>query len=168
MTPEKQACEHCDSPLPPRWDTRGRKARFCSDACRSAAYRARKKREHATELAQARSQLSIDLRAASRSPAGDVAAELDGLAGRIRRGDPALSGCTVDERRVLYAARGLVEAAGEGYWPVGAMERIEALTRRVEGLEAREKRAAMTAGMPVFVRRETPGLHKKAKKKHRR
>ena len=164
MTPEKQACEHCDSPLPSRWDTRGRKARFCSDACRSAAYRARKKREHATELAQARSQMVIDLGALSGTPGGDVTAQMEALASRITHG----VGLEPHEEKTLKAAQCLLEVAGKAYWPVSARECVRALEGRIAALEGRLEHATHTARMPVFVRRETPGLHKKAKKKRRR
>lgn len=52
--------EWCGNLFPPRSDPRGRRARFCSAACRSAAYRARKNAEHVAELETARTQTSID------------------------------------------------------------------------------------------------------------
>lgn len=58
-------CAHCGGPIPPRTDPRGRKARYCCDACRAAASRARRKLRHRQELAEARAQAS----GAPRTPA---------------------------------------------------------------------------------------------------
>lgn len=139
--PHNTVCEHCGKPLNQGLTTRGRRRRFCSDACRAASSRDRKKREHAEQLVQARSQLSIDLRAASASPVGDVVAQLDTLADRIRSGNLALLECTSGDRRVLQASRNLLEAAGEMYWPSEAVERIQVLTQRVEGMKSRVERS---------------------------
>lgn len=58
-------CAHCGGPIPPRTDPRGRKARYCSDACRAAASRARRELRHRQELIEARAQVS----GAPRTPA---------------------------------------------------------------------------------------------------
>lgn len=58
-------CAHCDGPIPSRTDPRGRKAHYCSDACRAAASRARRELRHHQELAEARAQAS----ATPRTPA---------------------------------------------------------------------------------------------------
>lgn len=52
-------CKHCGKPIPPRSDPRGRRARFCSDACRAAASRERREQRHRDEVAQAREQLAL-------------------------------------------------------------------------------------------------------------
>jgi len=59
------ACAHCGGPIPSRTDPRGRKARYCSDACRAAASRARRELRHRQELAEARAQTN----ATTRTPA---------------------------------------------------------------------------------------------------
>ena len=58
---EQGLCEHCGAPIPPRTDPRGRKARYCSDACRTAASRVRREQRHRDEVAQAREQLTLRL-----------------------------------------------------------------------------------------------------------
>lgn len=59
---ERTNCEWCGEKIPPRTDPRGRKARFCSDACRAAATRKRRDDEHKAELQQAREQTTLLLR----------------------------------------------------------------------------------------------------------
>lgn len=87
LTPrDADSCERCGDPIPPRTDPRGRKARFCSDACRAAASRERRSRAHAAELAQARDQMTLD----TRSPhdiAREAAQNLREVAAKIRRGE---------------------------------------------------------------------------------
>ena len=58
---EQGICERCGAPIPPRTDPRGRKARYCSDACRTAASRERREQRHRDEVAQAREQLALRL-----------------------------------------------------------------------------------------------------------
>lgn len=58
---EQGLCERCGEPIPPRPDPRGRKARYCSDACRTAASRARREQRHRDEVTQAREQLTLRL-----------------------------------------------------------------------------------------------------------
>ena len=58
---EQGLCEYCGAPIPPRTDPRGRRARYCSDACRAAASRARREQRHRDEVAQAREQLALRL-----------------------------------------------------------------------------------------------------------
>lgn len=58
---EQGLCERCGAPIPPRPDPRGRRARYCSDACRAAASRARREQRHRDEVTQAREQLALRL-----------------------------------------------------------------------------------------------------------
>lgn len=58
---EPTNCEHCGAKIPPRLGPQGRVKRFCSDACRAAASRERRKRAHQDELAQARQQLALEV-----------------------------------------------------------------------------------------------------------
>lgn len=58
---EQGLCERCGEPIPPRPDPRGRRARYCSDACRAAASRARREQRHRDEVTQAREQLTLRL-----------------------------------------------------------------------------------------------------------
>lgn len=58
---EQGLCERCGAPIPPRPDPRGRRARYCSDACRAAASRARREQRHRDEVTQAREQLTLRL-----------------------------------------------------------------------------------------------------------
>lgn len=58
---EQGLCERCGAPIPPRTDPRGRKARYCSDACRAAASRERREQRHRDEVTQAREQLALRL-----------------------------------------------------------------------------------------------------------
>ncbi|MCT1428967.1 hypothetical protein M3G12_10730, partial [Corynebacterium sp. p3-SID1241] len=62
MATQKEVCERCGKPIPQRLDPRGRQARFCSGACRAAASRERRRREHQEELAQAHEQATLKLR----------------------------------------------------------------------------------------------------------
>ena len=62
MTTQKEVCERCGKPIPQRTDPRGRQARFCSGACRAAASRERRRRQHQEELAQAHEQATLKLR----------------------------------------------------------------------------------------------------------
>lgn len=53
-------CEHCGRKNPPRLGLQGRAKRFCSDACRAAASRARRERKRLDELEKARLQSARD------------------------------------------------------------------------------------------------------------
>ncbi|VZH84005.1 hypothetical protein FRC0190_00052 [Corynebacterium rouxii] len=53
-------CEHCGRKNPPRLGPQGRAKRFCSDACRAAASRARRERKRLDELEKARLQSARD------------------------------------------------------------------------------------------------------------
>lgn len=59
---DQDTCAQCGGPIPPRPDPRGRRAKYCSDACRAAASRQRAQQRHAAELEAARSQMAIELR----------------------------------------------------------------------------------------------------------
>lgn len=66
---EREKCARCGGPIPPRTDPRGRKARYCSDACRAAASRARREQRHRDEVAQAREQLALAIKTPSEKAA---------------------------------------------------------------------------------------------------
>lgn len=56
---DRISCAYCGGLIPPRPDPRGRRAKYCSDACRAAASRERTNKRHADELETARSQMSL-------------------------------------------------------------------------------------------------------------
>ncbi|EOA63186.1 hypothetical protein J433_15452 [Corynebacterium glutamicum MT] len=55
---DRISCAYCGGLIPPRPDPRGRRAKYCSNACRAAASRERTSKRHADELEAARSQMS--------------------------------------------------------------------------------------------------------------
>lgn len=55
-------CRRCGKPIPERLDPRGRPSQWCSGACRAAASRERREREHQAALEQARNQTTLTLR----------------------------------------------------------------------------------------------------------
>ena len=65
-------CAHCGGDIPPRTDPRGRKARYCSSACRAAASRARRTQQHHAEVAEAREQLALDMQESSEQEAARI------------------------------------------------------------------------------------------------
>lgn len=73
---DRTECAHCGGPIPPRTDPRGRAAKFCSDACRAAAHRARREREHRAEVAQARAQMALRLPAEEAADAARLVREM--------------------------------------------------------------------------------------------
>lgn len=102
----KESCEWCGKSLPPRTDPRGRRARYCSAACRSAAYRNRQERKHQAELETARLQTSIDLRSPDEI-VSEVVQEIRAAARSVRdRGE--VPGTV---HPILEAAQELVRAA---------------------------------------------------------
>lgn len=53
MSEDQGECAQCGAPIPARLDPRGRRAVYCSPACRSAASRERAAARHAAELDEA-------------------------------------------------------------------------------------------------------------------
>ena len=98
-------CAVCGGKLPARGDTRGRKAVYCSSACRSSAHRKRVADEHARALEEARSQLVLDVRDPTERliEATEVVGEVTHFVASGARLSPV-------EVRVVDAARTLVEA----------------------------------------------------------
>lgn len=54
---EKNRCQRCAGPIPPRTDPRGQRAKYCSESCRSAAYRARQRAKNAAQQADQHAEL---------------------------------------------------------------------------------------------------------------
>lgn len=99
-------CAQCGDPIPPRPDPRGRRAKYCSDACRAAASRQRAQQRHAAELEAARSQMAIELRQPSEI-ISEVIQELNAAARIIEdRGQVPSS-----LKPMLEAARRMVRAS---------------------------------------------------------
>ena len=82
---ERDECENCGGPIPPRTDPRGRKARYCSDACRAAASRKRREQRHRDALAEARNQMSLNLRTPAEE-AGEAAKVVRTMVRNLREG----------------------------------------------------------------------------------
>ena len=61
----EHSCRRCGKPIPERLDPRGRPVQWCSGACRAAASRERREREHQAALEQARTQAVLTLRTRS-------------------------------------------------------------------------------------------------------
>nr|CAH64540.1 hypothetical protein [Corynebacterium glutamicum] len=59
---DRISCAYCGGLIPPRPDPRGRRAKYCSDACRAAASRERANKRHAQEVEAARLQAALDLK----------------------------------------------------------------------------------------------------------
>ena len=98
------------SPIPPHPDPRGRRARFCSGACRAAAHRAHKDADHAVELETARKQLARPVEPTSPTTGqllDDAAEALEAVTMAVEQGARS-----VQLPRLLVAALTLVEAAG--------------------------------------------------------
>ncbi|WP_347307496.1 hypothetical protein [Corynebacterium sp. SA-MJD20WY100] len=99
-------CAWCGGDLRPRIDPRGRKARYCSGACRAAAARERARKAHQDELERAQSQTSIALL----DPAeilDTVVRELDATTRLIRDRAEVPADCV----EIVEAARRLVASA---------------------------------------------------------
>lgn len=124
-------CEHCGNPLTPRGGTRGRKRRFCSDKCRSAAHRERIQREHEERLAQARSQLSIDLGASTDIPREDLPEQLEEFAQQLE----GLVFPSQYHVKVFDAAKKVLDHAGPMWWPAKAVQHINYLEKLLRDLE---------------------------------
>lgn len=100
---EQGLCERCGAPIPPRTDPRGRRARYCSDACRAAASRERREQRHRDEVTQAREQLVLETRHPDDSLL-EAAAVLRSIARDVRRGEEVFA---------TPAVRQLVDAGHE-------------------------------------------------------
>lgn len=99
-------CAQCGGKIPPRPDPRGRRAKYCSDACRAAASRERARQRHAQEVEAARLQAELDLKTPQETLA-EVVQELQATTRIIRdRGDVPAS-----LRPLVNAASELVNAA---------------------------------------------------------
>lgn len=83
METDRTDCEYCGKSIPPRPDPRGRKARYCSDACRAAASRKRREQRHQDALTQARAQITLRLRT-SAEEAADAAAVVRAMTRDLR------------------------------------------------------------------------------------
>ncbi|WP_076598241.1 hypothetical protein [Corynebacterium appendicis] len=118
---DQGACEWCGNPIPPRLDPRGRRAKYCSDACRAAATRDRNRRQHTAELEAARSQTTIQLRRPD-EVINEVVQELNAAARIVE--DRGQVSRTVEP--VLEAARRLVQAAERKAQPMGRRDRRRA------------------------------------------
>ena len=117
--------------LLPRGDARGRKRRFCSDKCRSAAHRERIQCEHEEQLAQARSQLSIDLGASTDIPREDLPEQLEEFAQQ-------LEGLVFPDQyhvKVFDAAKKVLDHTGPKWWPTKAVQHINYLEELLRDLE---------------------------------
>lgn len=62
MNSRQGRCQRCGKPIPARLDPRGRPAQWCSGACRAAASRERREREHQDALERAHQQATLALR----------------------------------------------------------------------------------------------------------
>lgn len=102
-TTSPDTCAHCGGKIPPRGDPRGRKARYCSDACRAAASRERRRARHAEELREAREQAAIEFHSPDDFARGG-AQILREIAAEFRRGEPPY---------VTHAAADLIAACNE-------------------------------------------------------
>ena len=98
-------CQQCGYSIPPRPDPRGRRAKYCSDACRAAASRERARQRHAEELAAAQAQATLDFRTPDDMLA-EVVQELEAVARIVQdRGEvPASLRPVVDAAQALVAA----------------------------------------------------------------
>jgi hypothetical protein len=105
---ESIQCAWCGRKIPPKIDPRGRKARYCSGACRAAAARERARTAHQAELkrAQERAQDSFVLGNPSEILA-TVVTEIDATTRLIRDRGEVPGSCT----EMVNAARALVAAA---------------------------------------------------------
>lgn len=111
-------CQRCGSPIPPRPDPRGRRAKYCSDACRAAASRERARQRHAQEVEAARIQAELDLKTPQETLT-EVVQELQATTRIIRdRGEVPAS-----LRPLVDAASDLVNAAQQGTAPASATNR---------------------------------------------
>ena len=115
---DRISCAYCGGLIPPRPDPRGRRAKYCSDACRAAASRERANKRHAPEVEAARLQAALDLKTPQETLA-EVVQELEATTRIIRdRGDVPAS-----LRPLVNAASALVNAAHQGTAPASSFNR---------------------------------------------
>lgn len=140
----QDTCHWCGGPLPPRLDPRGRKAKYCSDAHRAAASRARKEARHAAELEAARTQMTLSVEPAAPTPEqrlDDAAETLEAVSVAVDRG-----ALPAQLPRLLIAALALVESAQrQGLHPVApplapAPQQMNRRHRRAAQRPAKKKR----------------------------
>lgn len=111
-------CQRCGYPIPPRPDPRGRRAKYCSDACRAAASRERARQRHAEELAAAQSQAVLDFRTPDEA-LDEVVQELEAVARIVQdRGEVPAS-----LRPVVNAARVLATTVARAETPAAPQNR---------------------------------------------
>lgn len=111
-------CAQCGGEIPPRPDPRGRRAKYCSDACRAAASRERARQRHAQEVEAARLQAALDLKTPQETLA-EIVQELEATTRIIRdRGEVPAS-----LRPLVNAAFALVNAAQQGAAPASSSNR---------------------------------------------
>lgn len=110
---DRVSCAYCGGLIPPRPDPRGRRAKYCSDACRAAASRERARQRHAQEVEAARLQAALDLKTPQETLA-EIVQELQATTRIIRdRGDVPAS-----LRPLVNVASELVNAAQQTTVPV--------------------------------------------------
>lgn len=126
---ESIKCAWCGGKIPSRIDARGRKARYCSGACRAAAARERARTAHQDELkrAQERAQDTFVLGNPSEILA-TVVTEIDATTCLIRDRGDVPDDCV----EMVNAARALVTAAEQ--------PAPQALTRQQRRRLAREQK----------------------------
>ncbi len=106
-------------------DPRGRRAKYCSDACRTAASRERARQRHAQELATAQQQAAVDMRTPEQMLA-DIRTELLIVAKIIRdRGEIPDA-----VRSVVSAAQAVTTAAQNVAAPAPVLNRRERRKKR--------------------------------------
>lgn len=103
---DQGTCAQCDGLIPPRPDPRGRRAKYCSDACRAAASRQRAQQRHAAELEAARSQMVLPVESLEERQ-GAAVATLRDTAEAFLVGQPV----TDSTVRLVEMARRLVDLA---------------------------------------------------------
>lgn len=115
---DRVSCAYCGGLIPPRPDPRGRRAKYCSDACRAAASRERARQRHAQEVEAARLQAALDLKTPQETLA-EIVQELQATTRIIRdRGDVPAS-----LRPLVNVASALVNAAQQGAAPASSSNR---------------------------------------------
>lgn len=141
-------CARCGGLIPVRSDPRGRRARFCSGACRTAAHREKLARQQEAAVVQARSQLMLEMRSDDQRRK-DAVAVIDELA------EDLSSALCVGTRHVdvLKAAQRLVDVA-VSLDPVG-------IDRSVQQALVRAHRVGVFGGLTRQQRRAREREHQK-------
>lgn len=122
-------CQQCHSRVPPRPDPRGRRAKYCSDACRAAASRERARQRHVQELAAAQPQAVLDFRTPD-EVLDEVVQELKAVVRIVQdRGEvPASLRPVVEAAQRLVQTEKIVRVAGQS----GELSQRKRRRRRVE------------------------------------